>query len=210
MEIHAPHQPILSLREALVHLAIVTVGIVIALSFEGVREYYEHRALAAEARENITRELRDNGRELDEFLKGMPRMESDLTHAHDLLIDMAASGKTPEQESVHIGFGLASLSTASRTTAQVTGAFGFMPYAEVKKYALVYDLQAKFVQLQDAWLSDYASALALVWIFEDASKARPGEIETLRHSVDALSASLYVQRQIGEELAKAYKGVGEH
>jgi hypothetical protein len=46
MEIHAPSKPILSVREALVHLAIVTVGILIALSFEGVREYVEHRALA--------------------------------------------------------------------------------------------------------------------------------------------------------------------
>ena len=35
MEIHAPHQPILSVKEALVHLTIVTVGILIALSLEG-------------------------------------------------------------------------------------------------------------------------------------------------------------------------------
>jgi hypothetical protein len=47
MEIHAPHKPVLTVREAIVHLAIVTVGILIALSLDGVREWREHRALAA-------------------------------------------------------------------------------------------------------------------------------------------------------------------
>ena len=38
MEIHAPHKPILTVTEALVHLAIVTVGVLIALSLEGARQ----------------------------------------------------------------------------------------------------------------------------------------------------------------------------
>ena len=51
MEIHAPHKPILTITEALVHLAIVTVGILIALSLEGARQWHEHRNLVAETRE---------------------------------------------------------------------------------------------------------------------------------------------------------------
>ena len=35
MEIHAPHRPTLTFKEALVHLCIVTTGILIALSLEG-------------------------------------------------------------------------------------------------------------------------------------------------------------------------------
>ena len=67
MEIHAPSKPILSVREALVHLAIVTVGILIALSFEGVREYVEHRELANHARENLFDEIRGNKKALDDM-----------------------------------------------------------------------------------------------------------------------------------------------
>jgi hypothetical protein len=39
MEIHARDKPILTLKEATVHLAIVTVGILIALSLEGLVEW---------------------------------------------------------------------------------------------------------------------------------------------------------------------------
>ena len=51
MEIHAPRHPILTLKEALVHLCIVTIGILIALSFEGALEWVHHRQLVREARQ---------------------------------------------------------------------------------------------------------------------------------------------------------------
>ena len=38
MEIHAPDKPILTVTEAVVHLLIVTIGILIALSLEGALE----------------------------------------------------------------------------------------------------------------------------------------------------------------------------
>lgn len=54
MEIHAPEKPILTVKEAIAHLAIVTVGILIALSLEGLVEWRHHRALVREARDNIS------------------------------------------------------------------------------------------------------------------------------------------------------------
>ena len=38
MDIHAPDKPVHSLREFFIHIAIVTIGILIALGLEGVRE----------------------------------------------------------------------------------------------------------------------------------------------------------------------------
>ena len=77
MEIHAPHQPITSWRDVVVHLAIVTVGILIALGLETLVELKQHRDMGIEARENITHELQDNKRELDDFLKVVPQTMKD-------------------------------------------------------------------------------------------------------------------------------------
>jgi hypothetical protein len=64
LEIHAPHKPVHSLREMITHLVLVTLGVLIALSFEGIGSWREHRALLHEARANILSELRDNQKEL--------------------------------------------------------------------------------------------------------------------------------------------------
>jgi len=55
-----------------VHLALITVGVLIALSFEGVASWREHRALVREARLNLTNELRDNIKELSNRLQKLP------------------------------------------------------------------------------------------------------------------------------------------
>jgi hypothetical protein len=203
MEIHAPHKPILSLREALVHLVIVTVGILIALSLEGVRQWVEHRSLAAEARENITREIRDNAKELNGFVKGIPRLDANLEHAREVL-ERIVPGKELKGESVSLTYSLATLSTASRATAEVTGAFGYMPYDEVKKYAEVYDLQGKFVKMQDDTMTAYTTALGASTIFGESATATPEAIASLRRMIDGLRASLLVQQQFGDKLAKSY------
>ena len=84
MEIHAPHKPVHSLREMLTHLVLVTLGVLIALSFEGIGSWREHRALLHEARANILSELRDNQKELAHRLSQIPKERDDLSAAIDV------------------------------------------------------------------------------------------------------------------------------
>jgi hypothetical protein len=60
MEIHAPHGPVTTLRELLTHILIVTIGILIALGLEGIRETFHDHALVSEAREGFHTELLEN------------------------------------------------------------------------------------------------------------------------------------------------------
>src|ERR1044071_518176 len=74
MEIHAPEKPILTLKETIVHLAIVTAGILIALSLEGLVERQHHRSLVREARANIATEIQDNRKELQKTIDRLDGM----------------------------------------------------------------------------------------------------------------------------------------
>ncbi len=46
MDVHAPHKPIHSIKEFLVHLLAITIGLLIALGLESSVEWVHHRHLA--------------------------------------------------------------------------------------------------------------------------------------------------------------------
>ncbi len=60
METHRSERRLASFRDLLAELAIITAGVLIALLLGGLVGWFDHRALAREARTNITREIRDN------------------------------------------------------------------------------------------------------------------------------------------------------
>lgn len=54
MEVHPPHSPIHSVKEFMVHLLAITIGLLIALGLEASVEWLHHRSLVREARENMS------------------------------------------------------------------------------------------------------------------------------------------------------------
>ena len=60
MDIHAPDKPVHSFKDFAIHIAIVTIGILIALSLEGVEEFVHDRTLVRETRENFRAELEND------------------------------------------------------------------------------------------------------------------------------------------------------
>ena len=57
MEVHAPHHPLNNWKDFFIHLATITVGLLIALALEAGAEAVHHHHLVVEARENIRREI---------------------------------------------------------------------------------------------------------------------------------------------------------
>src|SRR3569832_1035601 len=142
MEIHAPDKPILTLKETIVHLAIVTVGILIALSLEGLVEWQHHRSLIREARANIAAEIQDNRKELQKTMDRFDWMNKHLADGAETVDAMTASwdpavaaalfNATGAPTNVMSRWYVADLRDASHSTAQSTGALGYMDYSEVK------------------------------------------------------------------------------
>lgn len=95
MEVHPPHGPIRSVKEFLVHLLAITIGLLIALGLEASVESVHHRRLVREARENIFQEIRDNERNVARELNALPTEKSYLRKTLDA-VDEPWSGRETE------------------------------------------------------------------------------------------------------------------
>lgn len=204
MEIHAPEGPVTSLKEFLVHIGIVTIGILIALSLEGLLEWRHHRELVNEARANIASEVQDNRKELDYFIKNAPQAQKDQQQALQLIGNVLAHRNLGAHSSLHLVANLADLNSTSWATAQAVGALSFMEYGEVKRYARVYQLQEEFLRLQQKNLDTVTSALAVFAENKDPKELPEADLRTERSRIlDSLS-SIVIQQQIGQALMKRY------
>ena len=206
MEIHPPHGSIHSWKDFLIQLGTITAGVLIALSLEGVRETIHDRALVGEARENIKREIADNKREIDNEIAHMDergkKIDTTLRFANDLL-----KTKHTEVKEIELRLTFPSLSAASWQTAERTGALAHMNYAEVQKYASIYNFQEFLTQQYSRSLDALAAALGILAASEDGdpTKAPPAEIERFRQQVVTLRSILFVEEQMTRTASERYK-----
>src|SRR5438067_10845797 len=146
MEIHPPRR-IATMKEFFKELLTITVGILIALSMEGLLEWMHHRGLAREARANILSELRENQRELKTEEQDLEKMQQQARSLVNLVHRLESNRKAPPEQ-VQLIWTFAELHTTSWDTATRTGAVSYIPYPEVKRYTQTYDLQRAFTDFQ--------------------------------------------------------------
>jgi hypothetical protein len=201
MEIHPPERPIHSIKDFLLALTTITVGVLIALSLEGLLEWNHNWSLVREARETITREITDNKKEMDGQLAGLDARRSDLDNAPRLANELL-NAKQSDIRKINLVLSFAELNSASWQSAERTGALGHMDYAEVQKYSGLYELQNLFAVQQRQSLGRVASALAALG--DDPYTAPPRDLELFRQHVLALRADLVIERQLGQRPSEAY------
>jgi hypothetical protein len=215
VEIHAPDKPILTLKEALVHLSIVTVGILIALSLEGTLEWVRHRALVRETRQSLTGEMRDNERDIQFLQAALDKTLPRFQHAIDVVSDLSVPDKLKEAAGIFSeGSGPDRLlsdwiiswpDSASHATAEATGAFELMPYSEAHRYSDIYEAQALYGRAQDGEIKDVMTA----WSFGQAmlKKPTPAEVEDLKRQLRVAIGSMVSVKQFANALNGRYKKI---
>ena len=124
MEIHAPEKPILTFKEAAVHLLIVTLGILIALSLEGIVEYVHHKTIVREARRIMREEIEANQKDLEQTITRMTLQQSDLEKGINTFAAMAR-GEKPDIGKLQymLTYRAAEPRNAAHATAELMGAF---------------------------------------------------------------------------------------
>jgi hypothetical protein len=192
---------VLTKKGAVVELAIVTAGVLIALSFDGVRGLMNDRSRVAEARINLAREIRDNKVSVENLLKTMPDRKKELERFREIGL-VLRSGK-PVQGEAGLDFGIPTLTSASRSTAEITGAFGLMDYGQVTPYAHVYSMQEKFERLLDEWLTKLQPVLTGVRLIEEPSP-QAAKVDLWLRDIDTLETHVFFVGEYAQQLAAAY------
>jgi len=205
MEVHRPKAPIHSVREFLIELVTIVVGVLIALSFEGMREWQHNRSLASEARAMIVRELTDNKSSVDDDLKKAAKREQDVSQALRYVNDRLQNG-TSSIHALGLNVDWGDLRRSGWSTAQQMGALGHMTYADVQKYAAAHDLQDLYQSQQRRSFEHFSDALVMVPAVFASAPARP-DLERFRDQLLVMHADLYVERQLATQLSERYAKV---
>jgi len=204
LEIHAPEKPILTIKEAIVHLSIVTAGILIALSLEALVEYVHHRTVVREAREIMKAEIETNQKDLGQTMDRIALQKDGLSKGIKIFSAMA-KGEKPKIEGLRwmLNYRTAELHAAGHSTAELMGAFAYMDYREVSRYAGVYDSQDRFLRAQSAALGDGISAFA--WTEQrDIPSAAPADLVVFVERLRQTLAAMTLAGQFGASLEKDY------
>ena len=141
MHVHAPDHAVTTWRQFLIHLAIVTIGLLIALSLEALVEAYHHRSLVLEARRNIEREIAENRGLVKQNIASVQADQSRMKTNLDVLLALRQARQVPGDSHLQYRLEWSALSDSAWTTARDTGALGHMDYAEVQCYAGIYTQQ---------------------------------------------------------------------
>ena len=134
----------------------------------------------------------------------MEQEEAQLEHA-DEVADLLIAHKPLDGITMALHSHDAELKNAAVTTGQITGAFGYMEYSDVRRFADVYDLQAQYMRLQEREVQHFSDVLAFVRRIEGPGAPNAEALERWKSQIDVALAGLYLRQQLGRQLQKRYE-----
>jgi len=164
LDVHAPHEPIHGVKDFLLHLLTITVGLLIAVGIEGCVELHREHKLVKEARATLREEIEDNSKVMEGAVADLEKAKGQMQKNMDLLTRIQVNPKDQEADgpSIDASFSNKSLKGTAWKTAETTGALGFMPYTEAQRYADLYLAQDAFLAAQDKIVEDEAQLLGVI------------------------------------------------
>jgi hypothetical protein len=160
IEVHPPEEPLHRWRDFFVHLATITIGLLIALSLEGCVEFWHHRSLVHEAEESLQIEIRANAHELQGALEDVRKEQEVLRRDIDVMKKIIANPKETNREEMTINFRIRTFNNVSWKTAESTGALSYMPYERAKEYSNLYGAQNEIDMAEHQAVRDTVLAIA--------------------------------------------------
>jgi hypothetical protein len=209
MEIHPAHGSIHSFRDFFVHLSMIVIGILIALSLEGVVEWVHHRHVAHEARVALAAEIGDNQRRTVESLPKLNASELQLQHIISL-IHALQSNRKAETKDLGLDWTVIGIAETNWNSAVSTGAISYMGMPEVQRYTKIYALQHAFSAAQDRGFESAARVQGLGTLLDrDPTKLSDRELERAEESVGLALANTQIIEQLGRALTAEYVKMAE-
>jgi hypothetical protein len=193
-----------SAGEWLFQLTTITIGVLIALSFDAVLKWNADRKLVDEALATIALEVTDNRNELEQHLATFDERMTRLDVVFKLLAEADAGAELSVKE-INFYFAFPSLNDAAWQSAERTGAVGLLEYTEVQRLAQLYSLQSLVADNLGPTLAALNRAGTMLGTTMDRppSTASIGS-EALRERLHEVRAHLALDDQLSRQLLAGY------
>jgi len=206
LDVHPPHEPVHGWRDFFIHLATITIGLLIALSLEGCVEWRHHRHQVHEAEASLQIEIEANARKLQGALRDVESEQKLLAKDAAILSRIIANPKVSNQNWPGIDFRLPTFDRVSWETVKSTGSLSYMPYARAHVYADIYDqqddvYQAELQAARDAILS-YAPFVNMEHV---PSRITADDAVLVKKRMETLQAQLIMVKSMIVELDGKYE-----
>jgi hypothetical protein len=179
IDVHPPHESVHSWKDALIHIAIIVIGLLIALGLDELAEHIHHMRQIAETREALNRELDYNTKLFAQTAKDI-RWET-AEYKNDMLVFeyLKLHPGTPQQKLpgvIVFGHGDNRPHYAAWETAQQSGITALMPQDEVAHAAAMYGELHKAEDMSEEEFSASHQAEAYIYQDPDPSHLTAAEI----------------------------------
>src|SRR5450631_2736025 len=95
LDVHAPHEAVHGWRDFFIHLATITIGLLIALGLEGCVEWMHHRNLVKEVEVSLHNEIRNNSDGLAKTQEDVRKQQEVLARDVAVLKEILRTNKQP-------------------------------------------------------------------------------------------------------------------
>ncbi len=140
LDVHPPHQAAHTWKDVFIHIATITIGLLIAISLEQTVEYFHHRHQLHQLHEDLHAETLRN---LHLALANVDDCESRRDIARGVYQEVIVANRDHRSPVLHTTLGSSSYvkpASAVWTVAQQSGTLGLLPREEAQRYVRVYSL----------------------------------------------------------------------
>jgi hypothetical protein len=144
IEVHPPHENVHSWTQFFIHIAAITIGLLIAIGLEQTVVYFHHRHQLQEARGELAEELESNRHVVGINLEAARKITADLDADMALLraVQTSPVSQSPAPIGSKLVYGLGNFYWPKDATWQAVkqnGSLGLMAHDELHYYVYIYE-----------------------------------------------------------------------
>ncbi len=204
LDVHVPEGGMHGIKDFLLHIFTITIGLLIALGLEGCVEKIHQHHIRDEADSNIRQEIRHNEDELKTTLDAAVIEQKNLVEVLKFLQAKSESKPYPI-DNINLSFTTGNVSDANWRTATATGALGFIEYKHVEQLASAYQVQEIYMRLEQQTLDGFLDLQSYVLFGFDPDKLSPEAAKAATPEVRRTLSHVVALQQVGSGLHHAYE-----
>jgi hypothetical protein len=139
LDVHASHGPVHSWKDFFIHVATISVGLLIALGLENLAEHLHHRHQLSEARRDLAVELEQNR---VDCTTNLAEAQAIVAKLDANMVQLRASQSSRKPVTGKLDYETMTFHWPAEGAWQVVrqnGSLGLMPHDEVVKYVYLYE-----------------------------------------------------------------------